>query len=56
MEIKKAPTYKANIEEMKNFQLLFGNVLKQGYHKVLVLYITFYQIRLTKLNFLVTFF
>ena len=56
MELKKAPTYKANIEEMKNFQLLFRNVLKQGYHKVLVLYITFYQIRLTKLNFLVFFF
>ena len=34
MELKKAPTYKASIEEMKNFQLLFGNVLKQGYHKV----------------------
>ena len=52
MELKKALTYKASIEEMKNFQLLFGNVLKQGYHKVLNIVYYFLSNKINQANFL----
>ena len=43
MELKQAPIYNASVEDMKNFHLLFCNMLRHGYHKVIQLFISFDQ-------------